>query len=626
MVSDLTHTGSPESKRGALVLVALVGAIVSYFTFADFLFEDAYITLRYATNLAAGQGLVFQTGETILGTSTPLWAMLLALPIALGVHPEVALDVGFCVSLAGLSYAGGRLLQRLGSPRAGVAFALAVSLGVGRLHAYWGMETPLFIGLLFGAWCLSIDRKYALSGILLGLACVARYEGYAFAVAMGIALASQRSWSGMRAGGLTFAGITLPWLGVAWLYYGNPIPLPAGAKAGHVTPERYFERSYLDLPHDLFWPTGGSGYLYPVGLALSVLMGVFGCVGLWRLIKPRAAIAAALPLGALFVFAVLIGFGPGPLCTWHRAPLHFVGLLFALHGLALLLAPTMNGSRRHWIAIAAVSVGLLGSIPIQMAASAGLRNTFQYVGREIAYPELADFLRQTKLNETTVLTWEPGYLAFMSDVRVIDVAGLVTPLPNFSGASTSRWDSEFPPEADLVLLRAPNRPAGFKLIFEGSMGSWLFARTDVAQRYSAAIEAYRESNFQGAGVRRLSAGPVSLAPSFNGPPFIIGPPGTRTRLDPEQPMLALTAETPILLIDAPLAAIEFQTATPQWVQLQLVVRGEVVLSTDASFDSASTALQWDVSPWLNRTARVRVLALAGAGAEASFGSVKPGSQ
>ena len=625
MISALPQAAAPESKRLVLVLVALVGALVSYITFADFLFEDSYITLRYATNLAAGRGLVFQSGEAVLGTSSPLWAMLLALPIALGAQPEVVLDIGFCASLAGLAYSGGRLLQRLGTPRAGVVFAVAVSLGVGRLHAYWGMETPLFIGLLFGAWCLALDRKYALSGILLGFACLARYEGYAFAVALALALASQGAWNGIRAGGLTLAGVTLPWLGVAWLYYGSPIPLPVGAKAGHVSSLRYFERSYLDLPHDLFWPTEGFGYRFPVGLALGVLMGIFGWVGVRRLIKARAGIAAALPLGALFVYAVLIAFAPGPLCTWHRAPLHLVGLVCALLGLGVFLARTMNGPRWRWLGFAAVAAGLLGSIPINLAASAGLRNTFQYVGREIAYPEIADFLRETKLNEATVLTWEPGYLAFLSDVRVIDVSGLVTPAPAFTQANTSRWDSGFPEEADLVLVRAPYRPAGFELVFEGSMGSWLFARTAVAKRYSEAIETYRANNSPRADARRLSAGPVQISPSFMGPPFVFGPPGTRTRIGPEQEMLALTAETPLLWIDAPRIEIEFQTSTPRYVQLQLVVRGEVVLSSHESLASASTSVQWDVSPWIDRTARVRVLVVAGSGAEVSFGVVKPGA-
>ncbi|MEM6675194.1 MAG: hypothetical protein AAF726_20265 [Planctomycetota bacterium] len=600
------------TSRTVLALVALLGGIVSYFTFSEFLFEDSYITLRYATNIAAGNGFVFQTGESILGTSAPLWAMLLALPLMVGADPEVVLDVSFCASLVALSYAGGRLLDRLGAPRAGIAFAVLVPLGVGRLQAYWGMETPLFIALLFGSWCLALDRRYVTSGLLLGLACVTRYEGYAFAVAMALCMAGQRNWDAVRAGGAAVAAVTLPWLAFAWFTFGSLIPLPAPSKARHCSPFRYFERSLLDLPSDLFWPWASLGYPYVIGLLIGVLTGVFGLVGVIRLFRSREMTALALPLGALFVFAVLVATRPGPLCTWHRVPLHLIGVLFALYGLSTLL----KSARWNRLGIAAAVTTLLVAIPVHLEASAKLRNTFQYVGREIAYPEIADFLRTTGLNQTTLVTWEPGYLAFMSDVRVIDVAGLVTPLPEFDATKHQRWDSGFPPEADLVLLRAPFRPEGFELLFEGSMGAWLFARPAVAESYAEAIEAYRASD--GPRGRPLSEGSVILRPSYEGPPFIFGTP---TRLDREQGSLALTAETPLLWIDRPAIEVEFQTSTPGLVQLQLVVRGEVVLATSDQHDRESRSVRWDVGPWLDRNAKVRMLALAGSGADASFGRV-----
>src|SRR5438876_10996023 len=40
--------------------------------------DDAYITFRYARNLAEGLGLVYNPGEWVLGTTAPLWAVFLA--------------------------------------------------------------------------------------------------------------------------------------------------------------------------------------------------------------------------------------------------------------------------------------------------------------------------------------------------------------------------------------------------------------------------------------------------------------------------------------------------------------------------------------------------------------------
>src|SRR6185503_3526481 len=38
-------------------------------------YDDAFITLRYARNFAEGQGFVYTRGETVLGTSSPLYAL-----------------------------------------------------------------------------------------------------------------------------------------------------------------------------------------------------------------------------------------------------------------------------------------------------------------------------------------------------------------------------------------------------------------------------------------------------------------------------------------------------------------------------------------------------------------------
>ena len=599
---------------------------MSYLTFAEFLLEDSYISLRYATHFAAGEGLIFQTGAAVLGTSSPLWAMLLAMPIALGVHPEVALDVAFSASMAGFAYAGGRLLQRLAGPRTSILFALAVSIGVGRLHAYWGMETALFLAWLFGGWCLALDRRYTLAGVVLGLACLTRYEGYAFAASLALILAWQESWKAIQLGGIAIAAVTLPWLLHAWLLYGSPIPVTAAAKASHVSPLRYLERSYLDLPHDILWPIGEPVSPQAIGLVLGVLIGVFGIIGLLRLLRTQPIVALALPLGALFVFATLIALAPGPAFAWHRAPVHFTGIVCALVGAGPWIERPRYGPLGRGVGLAAIAASLLGAIPMLQRASTDLRSTFQYAGRESAYIEIAEFLVETHLNQSTVLTWEPGYLAYMSGTRVIDLVGLVTPAPEFTKRAMQSWDSEFPPEAELVLLRAPYRPAGYTLIFEGSMGSWLFAREAIAERHADAIAAFRSKNAPMDEARPLSAGPVQINPSFKGAPFITGPPGTLTQIDPEQEAMALTAETPLLRIDAPHMQIEFQTSTPNYVQLQLVVRGEVVLSTDTNLDQDNILVLWDVSLWEDRTARVRLLGLAGDGAKASFGTVRAVNQ
>src|SRR5688572_32962034 len=44
------------------------------------LVDDAFITYRYVANLVNGNGLVYNPGEAVLGTTTPGYALLLASP------------------------------------------------------------------------------------------------------------------------------------------------------------------------------------------------------------------------------------------------------------------------------------------------------------------------------------------------------------------------------------------------------------------------------------------------------------------------------------------------------------------------------------------------------------------
>src|ERR1051325_10614455 len=59
--------------------------------------EDFYITLRYAENLAFGRGFVYNPGEHVLGTTTPLYTLLLALLIRLQLDPTL---IGKLLSVA----------------------------------------------------------------------------------------------------------------------------------------------------------------------------------------------------------------------------------------------------------------------------------------------------------------------------------------------------------------------------------------------------------------------------------------------------------------------------------------------------------------------------------------------
>ena len=92
----------PASAHLFLGLVVPAGiALVNMWRLKPHTVDDAYISYRYARNLARGLGLVYNEGERIEGYTNFLWTVLLGAGIKLGLDPESfakVLGAGFALS------------------------------------------------------------------------------------------------------------------------------------------------------------------------------------------------------------------------------------------------------------------------------------------------------------------------------------------------------------------------------------------------------------------------------------------------------------------------------------------------------------------------------------------------
>src|SRR5947209_979283 len=84
-------------------------------------FDDAYITLRASLNWATGHGPVFNPGERVESTTSPLWTALLALGIRLGADPIALLDAGGLLFAAAAGALSSILALQAAGPVASVA-------------------------------------------------------------------------------------------------------------------------------------------------------------------------------------------------------------------------------------------------------------------------------------------------------------------------------------------------------------------------------------------------------------------------------------------------------------------------------------------------------------------------
>lgn len=204
--------------------------------------DDAFITFRYARNLLAGVGFVYNPGERVLGTTTPAYALPLALLSRVSGfydYPRLALMVNaLCDAITFCLVA--RLAARLIGLRwvgLGAAFLFALD---GRTLDFstGGMETSFNVMVIMLTLLLFFEDRSRPAALAAGLAVLIRPDGVTLAAALfaawGLdALRKARfhlaQWPWKEAA--LFVAAVVPWLIFATLYFGQPIPQSVLAKS-----------------------------------------------------------------------------------------------------------------------------------------------------------------------------------------------------------------------------------------------------------------------------------------------------------------------------------------------------------------------------------------------------------
>ena len=189
--------------------------------------EDALITYRYAENLALGEGFVFNPGERVLGTTTPLFTLMLAASGLLFGVEQIPLASNLLSAIFGqlaglLTFAA---LRRLGFSAAVCTSAAALFLFQPDVvvAATGGMETMLVVALMAGSfYALSADRN-GTAVVLCALLVIARIDGILWAAIVMLLVCWERPGSTLRYG-LLFCGAVAPWALFAQLYFGSVLP------------------------------------------------------------------------------------------------------------------------------------------------------------------------------------------------------------------------------------------------------------------------------------------------------------------------------------------------------------------------------------------------------------------
>lgn len=416
------------------------------------LWDDAYITLRYARMIATRHEFAFNPGEYVLGTSTPLYALVLALfswttRVDLPTLACALALIGHVATSALIATLG----QRCGMPRSGLVAGLLYALSPLALGpTLGGMETSLFTGATLYALLPPIGKHRGSKDLCAAAAVLLRPEGVLVAIVRIFAsFAADRS-AGWRSIG-RIAVCILPWFTFAMIYFGNPLPHSMAAKwvsaARYPSPWRaseYFLYLLLSLPFSAPIPVLGLPGRTAFGLQIATNLPFPGSLGWRHMFTVITGVCAIVWYGAgvyvlwsmqreirwlvFFTVAYITSYcvADPHIFAWYLTPPMPVLLLsFTATGSALLTRTIRNPTPRMLLGIV-LGIALL----VPGVRQARRLSHVPTMTRERGYERAVTLLGPAAQDPRTVIgTLETGAVGYFSQARVVDYYGLVTENP-----------------------------------------------------------------------------------------------------------------------------------------------------------------------------------------------------
>ncbi len=375
--------------------------------------DDAMITFRYAENLAEGMGFVYNAGERVLGTTSPLWSLFLALAGTIHANvPAIAFYISLIVSgmTAVIVY---RLARTLGAGSwalsAGLLYALhprSVTVDI------CGLEVAVFSFMLMSAIYRLRQGKNGESLLWAAGATLTRPEGaLILLVVLAIVIAQRRSIAVAK--WIIVATLIFGWIGFATAYFGSPIPNSVAAKIGLYSAGT---ASILQRTSEMMLLTNPIGWCLWLGAILAAAL----CTRRRAIIRLSVAIALIFSLG--------IAWGSPKIFFWYPAPLIPLLAVLAAVGVKLLSDRLVSASSerfgKSFSALSAVALAAVFTFGLSVRIPALQKEMSWYKSTHIA---AAAFLDATAKSNGLVLAEDIGHFGYRYRGRIVDRDGLVTP-------------------------------------------------------------------------------------------------------------------------------------------------------------------------------------------------------
>lgn len=391
--------------------------------------DDAPITFRYAENLASGRGFVYNEGERVLGTSTPLFALLLAAARLASVGVETAALLIALTAMAAAVIALLRIGRHLaGWPGAFFAAALVLTEAPFLVYATQGMETTLYVALILWSFVFHLEGRDVAAALLASLCVLTRLDGLAVPAALAVSHLISRRWPS-RWALAAFVLPLMPWFLFCWIYFGSVLPQSMTAKLMHTRHSESFWmlRSLL---------VEGSMFFVP-----------FGILGAARIFLEKARDRSIALVAWLVVYVGAFTITAIDAYPWYRIPPVPVAGLLAASGLAW-VATALFGSSSTMRRPAFLAVLIAALLPLFAQRYIRYNDSLVEYSRQLRVWErpriaTAEWLRDHAPAGTTVAASAIGHIGWISGLRVFDTSYLINARPESDAAMLDEVRPEF---------------------------------------------------------------------------------------------------------------------------------------------------------------------------------------
>lgn len=446
--------------------------------------DDGWIHLQFARQIAAGEGLAYNPGRWVSGSTAPLWTALLAPGFVPGTPLLWAKLLGVAFFLSTV-HATDRLAAELGLGAgarrlAAVLVALTPWLAWSAMSA---MEITAFAalslwGIVYHLRLRGSPSRLPLSLPIFAAAALLRPEGLLLlllaavdapirceATASGLAIAPAPRWRRWLPAALAALVVLLPTMFFYDRIGGSFLPTTFAVKttpADDLLPSGRYLRTVIDI---LF--------------RSQPVMLLFAGAGVLRLVerlggpRDRGLLPAAWPLGLALAYSLLAD-GPPAVGNFGRyyfplLPLVVVLGVLGLDGAGRRLGPAvLAGARR--LPVRAILVATILAPQIWGLRSGPARYAQTLANVEQSDVAAARWLAGRLDADALLAVQDIGAIKYHLPNRIVDLAGIVTPevLPHLKG---SGLDDPVPWERRLLAYLAERRP-DYLVVFPSSY-PWL---------------------------------------------------------------------------------------------------------------------------------------------------------